>query len=979
MKKNFNTTIAIVMLLAFTACGGGGSDGSGGASETNTTTQSDIQPIAENNFESDVTQEGSLDNGGSYSASYFNNADPARCQLVNNSIPKIIGGSGKYYILDITQWPAGWVVGKVVVVRRAGGVIEYKRLIMRVEQTDGRFAMVAEDATVLDTVNNAQIASTGGSSQPASALSTNKAMVYQPAAIVNYGFNHQMDIRLNPEPLYLINTDNASLTMEPELRGQANIEFEMIINTPTGLTDLVNVPTDFVIQVIETTENLLNDMGMGAIIGAGDGTIVAGISAETARDFAERISTATEIVDLISNIHHILANPERIQRIYVSVDGELAGSIGLTAIATAKYDDSYETPSLFVLPIPISGPFPLYLTFDLVGVVDTTFMGRFQATTGATVTLPLGFVFEVANGSVSQMGLTGSSMEPSVNFPTPPLDLTGTQAAFTMSAGLQIECGISVPYLASASIDPTLAMVLESDVSIEDGTCIIFDWDLFTRFDIEAEADFLGANFPFGRFAEFTLREDEAPMDVYRYCAVPEPDSDNDGVPDIEDMCPDTPDGVQVDANGCPIIIEPTYTLSVSNPGVAGYIWSQSVGISCGYGASECSQVYDAGTTVRLSVNDDNEAGYIFTGWSGACSGTGDCVVTMTSNKSVTANFVSEPELTPPEPDLLSVNVPFSVNVGEPFTVTVSATNNGGASPEGAINASIADKYGEEPDFNLSGPIASWADGRYSRVPDNDTIYDSNCDPMTAKYHMLEAVDSNWQNGETHTMSFTVTPNKVGTLVVWVRTTMRSDSAGECPYYNDTSASGGIIMDDQQGWPARLYEVTVTEPTYTLSVFKTGSGTIGSTDGGIYCGSDCSESYIQGTPVYLSADPSDGYTFSGWSGACSGTGTCAVTMTSDRSVTANFISEPEPTYTLSVTNPGAAGYIWSQLVGISCGYGATDCSKVYDAGTTVRLSVNDDDAAGYIFTGWSGACSGTGDCVVTMTSNRSVTANFYHE
>lgn len=35
-----------------------------------------------------------------------------------------------------------------------------------------------------------------------------------------------------------------------------------------------------------------------------------------------------------------------------------------------------------------------------------------------------------------------------------------------------------------------------------------------------------------------------------------EPDSDGDGVPDSRDQCPDTPKGVKVDANGCPLVVE---------------------------------------------------------------------------------------------------------------------------------------------------------------------------------------------------------------------------------------------------------------------------------------------------------------------------------------------------------------------------------------------------------------------------------------
>lgn len=67
---------------------------------------------------------------------------------------------------------------------------------------------------------------------------------------------------------------------------------------------------------------------------------------------------------------------------------------------------------------------------------------------------------------------------------------------------------------------------------------------------------------------------------------------------------------------------------------------------------------------------------------------------------------------------------------------------------------------------------------------------------------------------------------------------------------------------------------------------------------GITCGTDCSELYRRGTLVTLMALPDPTSTFAGWSGACTGTGPCVVTMLgTNLSVTAAFIREamcPDP-------------------------------------------------------------------------------------
>ena len=62
-----------------------------------------------------------------------------------------------------------------------------------------------------------------------------------------------------------------------------------------------------------------------------------------------------------------------------------------------------------------------------------------------------------------------------------------------------------------------------------------------------------------------------------------------------------------------------------------------------------------------------------------------------------------------------------------------------------------------------------------------------------------------------------------------------------------------------------------------------------SSPAGIDCGSDCSESYDFDTEVTLTATPFPVLVaFTGWSGDCTGTGSCVVTMDQARSVTATF-------------------------------------------------------------------------------------------
>lgn len=160
--------------------------------------------------------------------------------------------------------------------------------------------------------------------------------------------------------------------------------------------------------------------------------------------------------------------------------------------------------------------------------------------------------------------------------------------------------------------------------------------------------------------------------------------------------------------------------------------------------------------------------------------------------------------------------------------------------------------------------------------------------------------------------------------------------------------------------------------TFTLTVGTAGVGSVASAPVGVDCGVTCTAKFTSGQPVTLTTSPAAGYTFAGWSGACSGTDVCTVTMDANKAVTATFEILTPPTYTLTVSKIGQ-GKITSSPDGIDCG---SACSAEFSQGTSVSLNVEPE--AGYAFGGWSGACAGTGPCVLTMDGAKTVEASFSH-
>jgi pectate lyase len=144
--------------------------------------------------------------------------------------------------------------------------------------------------------------------------------------------------------------------------------------------------------------------------------------------------------------------------------------------------------------------------------------------------------------------------------------------------------------------------------------------------------------------------------------------------------------------------------------------------------------------------------------------------------------------------------------------------------------------------------------------------------------------------------------------------------------------------------------------SYTLTIGVSGNGTTSPSPG--------SYSYASGATANVTATPASGYTFTGWSGAASGTANpVSVTMNASKTLTANFAPVSSSNYTLTIAVSGSGS------TNPSAG------SHSYASGTAVVVTAT--PASGYTFTGWSGAASGTANPVsITVTANQTLTATF---
>ena len=170
--------------------------------------------------------------------------------------------------------------------------------------------------------------------------------------------------------------------------------------------------------------------------------------------------------------------------------------------------------------------------------------------------------------------------------------------------------------------------------------------------------------------------------------------------------------------------------------------------------------------------------------------------------------------------------------------------------------------------------------------------------------------------------------------------------------------------------------------TPELAVSKatgSGFGKVTSYPGGILCLANCSTTtaaFKEGTKVKLNQAPSKHFHFVEWLGDCTGSGLCEVTMGESHDVEALFAEDDK--YSLSLVKKGGGqGTVKSLPAGVNCGIVCSSQAADFHDGTVVVLTATVQAGKGSTFAGWSGAgCSGTGTCTVTMSSVKSVAAEF---
>jgi hypothetical protein len=281
---------------------------------------------------------------------------------------------------------------------------------------------------------------------------------------------------------------------------------------------------------------------------------------------------------------------------------------------------------------------------------------------------------------------------------------------------------------------------------------------------------------------------------------------------------------------------------------------------------------------------------------------------------------------------------------GEPFDAL--ALHNYRPNPDRAVNTLIAGTV--ETLKTYAGTTAGGAPrkqvwlgefGRPTEPDDPTTPEDEQASSEDAQQVWLDTFldmllphRSDWNLGPVMWYSLRDGPNADAS---WLRQGLRRTSAedsdaGPKPSWDAYTALSG---------PAELLYLP---GLYDLSVERTGAGTgtVTSSPTGIDCGAACSGTYAAGSVVTLTASPASGSSFAGWSGDCSGTDPCTLTMSAARSVQAQFdaVSEPTPTPTPTPTTAGVTTTTVTPPTAELGSNGATSSDSIAPAITRLGLS-----------------------------------------
>ncbi|MEX2528602.1 MAG: hypothetical protein WEA09_13300 [Gemmatimonadota bacterium] len=454
-----------------------------------------------------------------------------------------------------------------------------------------------------------------------------------------------------------------------------------------------------------------------------------------------------------------------------------------------------------------------------------------------------------------------------------------------------------------------------------------------------------------------------------------------------------------------PTPMEPTLhtlTVGLSGDGTGG-VTSQPAGINCDSDGNGCSAEFEAGTSVTLTATPS--ATHDFTGWSGSCSGSGPCNLTVTANQNLGADFdnpvLVQRELGPDGGTLTSQDGGLTLTFPAgalTSTETISIERLEIGEPEGVLeliasSVGIAEVYNLDPS-GIQFPVPVEVSVQMEPGPSDGedpeeagtlrvggrallVVSGTTVEPLGSLGAELDVSGPPAQT----TLRMTGTLNHFSELVV-TRDPLLTFSAFPIPdeeFVGKTWDVEAVVFSPGFRAPGsgRLGSASQRSATYLdasqapLAALEPGPQAMGAEDSSLRSAVYSYRCLVEGLGRYESqAEVAVDVAGSGFSNG-------VVTLRLRKPV--ECIAPPQRTLTVNIIGSGE-GSVASSPAGIACTSEGGTCEAMYDDGTEVTLTATPDQ--GSLFAGWyggGGQVENNPAVKVTMTMDGAATACFIQD
>ena len=489
-----------------------------------------IEKDLEDDFVKTRASLGKYGESGNYVLEYFDNAEPAQSEIKNNDFPiVVININENTFILNINEFPENWNIGKIAALKINNKVV-YKRLFALYKLNDGRLAVTAGDANLLEVVENLEINSEPSRSTSSFVASSRKLFSENrvPYEIKDYNFQGSKEIAILEKKNLVIFAgeklgDKGAVKYNlsfPEISLKADSSYKVLVridklDEPEGLASVAKAFAKSIWNLITSETKKWDEVLLSA------GRIVIGVSLKNVEEISEAINSDVDVKESLEVMQSLLIDKTRLKRADIILSGGVDAKAEVLLWASAGYENGVSF-SLGKLSVPISAPIPITLDFEPIVKASVDLEAKGEISSGIDMEFALTAEIHILDGEIQPIEMP--KFNPDLVFNPPAFD--NIKGSVDSRIGLGLDSGISLAKLFSGTVGTDFIVVMDTDAKLDGDIfkgCINLDWDLYGEFSAQVKAESIfnkspGWKKPDSSIFPIKFFYKEEPMGNYQHC-----------------------------------------------------------------------------------------------------------------------------------------------------------------------------------------------------------------------------------------------------------------------------------------------------------------------------------------------------------------------------------------------------------------------------------------------------------------------------